>query len=312
MAKATQAPDSTQSGAEPPEIVAENPILYNKVWGKMHLHNDNWMGAIVGETGSGKSWAGLRLCEAVDPDFTIDQVAFDVVEFLRLVNDDSLGRGSMILFEEASVEASADSWQSKGNKVLRRVLDTWRHQNRGAAFTLPAFGNLDAGARGRMSALMQMFDKQEHLGYTVSKYKWIDQDTDTGKLYKKYPRLGGKKYKYLKIRKPSKELREAYEQRKREYTNELNQRLLNELLEEMGASPAADEESDALPEDPPGIAEHILSEKSLSDYVGDNHGQLYIDRDWIEMDYGIGAPKSKKVKKVLMREVGSLEDLVNE
>lgn len=291
---------ATASRPTPPDIVRGNPILRTKVWGKMNLHDDNWMGAIVGETGSGKSWASLRIAEAVDPDFSIDQVAFSMEEFMRLVLDDSHGRGSMIVFEEASVQANSHDWQSKGNKVLRQVLDTWRHQNRGVCFTLPAFGSLDKGARGRMSALIQMESKREDEGYTTAKYKWVDQDTDTGKLYKKYPRLGGKKYKRLKIQKPSRDLREAYEKRKEEFTNDLNEQLLQELLEDKGLLDEDDEEDE---KDPTTIAREIISGNSIPKYISDNHGQKYIDRDLIEIDYDIGARRSKKVKKLLKREV---------
>lgn len=281
----------------PPEIVRDNPVLRTKVWGKMHLHDDNWMGATVGETGSGKSWAALRIAEVVDPDFSVEQVAFSMEEFMRLVLDDSYGRGSMIVFEEASVEAAAHDWHSKSNEVLRNVLDTWRHQNRGVVFTLPAFGQLDKGARGRMSALIQMCEKNEGEGYTAAKYKWVDQDSDTGKLYKKYPRIKGKKYKKLKIRKPSKDLREAYEKRKEEYTDELNEELLEELLEDQ-----QDDEEEADEKDPKTIARGILENNEIEKYVSDNNGQRYIDRGKIEYEFDVGARRSKKVKTVLLEE----------
>lgn len=287
-----------RSNATPPEIVRDNDLLRQKAWGKMNKHDDNWMAAVVGETGSGKSWASIRIAEAVDPNFTVDQVAFGMREFMELVMDDSLGRGSVIVFEEASVEANAKEWYSKGNQVLRQVLDTWRHQNRGAIFTLPAFGQLDKEARGRMSSLIQMRDKHEDKGYTVAKFKRVQQDSDTGKLYKKYPEIGGRKYKLLKLNKPSKDLREAYEKKKTEYTNELNKQLLEDLIEEEEEDDADDELS------PKQIAEEI-KESGIDYYISDNHGQRYIDRDLIELEYGIGDKQSRKVKAVLKKEVGN-------
>jgi hypothetical protein len=282
---------------EPPERVAANPILYDQVWSTMHLEDDNWMGALVGETGSGKSWAGLRLCEVIDPDFTVDQVAFSVVEFLRLVNDDSLGRGSMILFEEASVELASLDFQSTENRFVRQVLDTWRHQNRGAVFTLPAFGGLDSGARGRMSALIQMWRKNKEQGFTVAKYKRLQQDSDSGKIYRKYPVIDGLKHKLLKFQKPSRDLREAYEQKKAEYTSELNTEMLEELLTQMEEN----QEDDGLKE-PKAIAEVIHEEDRLDEFISSNHGQLYIDRSLIEVEFGIGRRRSKTVKSLLQRD----------
>lgn len=287
--------------ANPPKIVRNNPVLRTKAWNKMNVHNDNWMASVVGETGSGKSWAAIRIAEALDPNFSVDQVAFGVLEFLQLVMDDSLGRGSIIVFEEASVEANAQEWYSVSNKVLRQVGDTWRNQNRGAIFTLPAFGQLQKQSRGRMSALIQMTHKNESEGYTVAKYKWCDQDSDTGKIYKKYPVIGGKQYKRLKIRKPSADLVEAYEKKKSEYTSNLQEELLEELLESM-----QDDEEEEDTKDPEVITDEIVANNKVEEYIGDNHGQKYIDRDLIELDYDIGRSRSKKVSKLLQRQ-GALE-----
>lgn len=290
---------SHRSGETPPELVRDNPILRQKIWGKMHLHDDNWMAAMVGETGSGKSLGAIRIAEAVDPNFSADQIAFSVREFMELVNDDSLGRGSVIVFEEASVEANAHEWYSKSNQVLAHVLDTWRHQNRGAIFTLPAFGQLVKPARGRMSALIQMRTKNEDKGYTIATYKRCQQDSDTGKIYKKYPVLGGEKYKFLKLGLPSDEVLEAYEEKKSEYTDDLNERLLEELIEEEEGVEEKEEEE----KDPRDIADEIVDGDSVDAYIEDNHGQRYINRDLIELDHDIGEKKSRKVKALLKREV---------
>ena len=286
-----------RSNASVPELIEDNPILRKLVWGRMHNHNDNWMAATVGDTGSGKSWASLRIAEAVDPNFSIDQVAFNVREFLELVRDDSYGRGSVIVFEEASVEASAHEWYSKSNRVLAKVLDTWRNQNRGAIFTLPAFGQLQKPARGRMSALIQMHQKNEDEGYTIAKYKRCQQNTDTGKIYKKAPRFGGRKYRFLKIQPPSEELREAYEQKKAEYNNELLDDLMAELVDEDEAE--AEEEMG-----PRDVAREVI-DNGIEDYVSQHpvNKMRYVDRELLQVDYGLSREKGKQAKKLIEREV---------
>lgn len=284
------------TGTAPDEVV-ENPILREFVWKKMNVENDNWMASVCGETGSGKSWATLRICEIVDPNFTVDQIAFSVLDFMKLVNDDSLGRGSIIMFEEASVEASAHEWWSKSNQILGSVLDTWRNQNRGAIFTHPAFKQLDKTARGRMSALIQMRSKNEDSGYTLGTYKRCQQDSDTGKIYKKYPYVRGKKYKYLKFQKPSKELREAYEEKKSQYTRDLNQELLAELEDEL------DQGDESVQEDPKSMAQEIIEADRIDEFISDNHGQRYIDRTLIEIEFDVGEKKSRKIKALLKPEV---------
>jgi len=294
---AASSPPQTEDGV--PEPVADNPVLKQEIWNAMHKRNDNWMGAVCGATGSGKSWASLRIAEVIDPNFTVDQIAFSVPEFLELVIDDSLGRGSMIVLEEASVMAASEDFMSKTNKAIRQVSDTWRHQCRGALLTLPAFGRLDSGVRGRMSALLQMMHVDKDAGLSRAKFKYIQQNSDTGKLYKKYPYVDGKQYQQLLLQKPSKELREAYEERKANFTQDLNRELLEELKEELDESEGGDPDTGG----PVSIADEIIAEGKLGEYIAENNGQEYIDRDLIELEYGIGARVSKKVKKKLQQEV---------
>lgn len=260
----------------------------------MHRQDNNWMGAVVGETGKGKSYTCLSIAEAVDPDFSIDQVAFSIEEFMRLVNDDSLGRGSMIILEEASVHAAAEDFHEVSNKVLRTVLETWRNQNRGALLNLPTFGRLDKGAKIRMTALIQQRAKFESEGYSLATYKHLQTNSDSGKIYRHYPRIDGREHKTLKIAPPSEELRQAYEERADQYTDKLNRELLESLLEE--------QEDDNERQDPEEIAEDII-DSGLDDYIDDNNGQRYINRNWIELDYDIGSGQSKTVKAALKRMV---------
>lgn len=294
----------SESSESMPEAVAQSPILKSQLWSRMHRQDDNWMGAVVGETGKGKSYTCLSIAEAVDPDFSIDQVAFGIEEFMRLVMDESYGRGSLIILEEASVEAAAEDFHNKSNKVLRTVLETWRNQNRGALLNLPTFSRLDKGARIRMTALIQQEAKFEQRGFSMAKYKHLQTDSDSGRIYRHYPTINGKENRWLKIAPPSKDIREAYEKKATEYNEELNRELLEELLEEK----RDDDEDD---KDPEHIAETILRE-GVNEYVNENHGQYYIARELIELDFDIGSRRSKKVKAAIERQLpnGDLESQV--
>lgn len=280
---------------KPPETVTASPILETQIWSKMNRQDDNWMSAVVGETGKGKSLFSMALAEAVWPDLSIDEVAFGLVELMRLVNDRSYGPGSMVILEEGSVEAAAEDFHELSNKVLRTVTETWREQNRGMIINLPTFARLDKPTRQRMTALIQVEKLYEGHGFSVAKYKHLQTNSDTGELYRHYPRINGKKHKYLKCRRPSQDLLEAYKKKKEEYTKDLNRDLLEQLLEEQ-------EEDDEDEKDPKRIGEEILAEGTLGDYVNENNGQEYLSTDLIELDFDIGARRSKKVKAYLERE----------
>lgn len=281
---------------EPPQ----NVILRHEAWAKMWAEDNNVLFTCVGDTGDGKSMAALRIGEVLDPNFSIDNVAFDIVEFLKLVMDDSFGQGSVIVLEEASIEASAMEWHSVSNKVFRQVLDTWRHQNRMAIITLPSFKALDKGARRRTSAIVEMEEAKAWKGYSQAKFKRAEYNNIDDNFTSPFPHLEGMKRKWIRFNLPSEELREEYETAKEDYTEGLNEDLLEELLEERGET----EDGETKLDDPKDIGDDILDGDTVPDeYIKVvNGGQRFIDTDAIELDYDIGARKSKKVKSYLLRE----------
>lgn len=274
----------------------DNVILEHEAWRKMWLEDNNAIWTVVGDTGDGKSMASLRIAEKIDPDFTIDQVANSIVDFLRLVMDDSLGRGSVIVLEEASVEASAYDWHSDSNRVFAKVLDTWRNQNRMAIINLPTFTKLEPGARQRTTGLVEMVEALPWRDYSTAKFKKPHHNNVTGDFWKQFPTIDGKKRKQMRFRLPDQDLIEAYDDLKDEYTSQLNEELLQQLLQ--------DEESEQAKKlTPSRICDKIQENEGAQEYIKDNHGQNYIDRDLIELEYGVGDSKSQKVKKLLEQEV---------
>lgn len=274
----------------------DNVILERDAWAKMWLENNNTLWTFVGDTGDGKSYATLRSGEVIDPNFSIENVAFNIVEFLELVMDDSYGQGSVIALEEGSVEASAYDWHSASNRVFAKILDTWRHQNRMGMINLPNFQALEKGARRRTKAIVEMQYAVPWKEYSQAKYKRVHYNNVTDNFTTPFPTIDHKVRKFIRFKMPSEDLREAYEKKKSEYTENLNEELLQELLE-------AGEKGEGEDMKPAEIAEEIVGNNELEDYISDNNGQEYIDRGLIELDYDIGERKGKKVKKALQREI---------
>lgn len=275
----------------------DNPIIEKFAWRPMWLEDDNAMWTVVGDTGSGKSYASLRLGEVIDPNFGIENVAFNIVEFLEKVIDDSFGQGSVIILEEGSVEASSYDWHSESNRVFAKVLDTWRHQNRMGIINLPNFMALEKGARRRSQAIVEMQHAAPWRDYSQAKFKESRYGNIEDKFTTPFPVIRGKQRKYLRFEMPSQELRDAYEKKKRNYTSDLNEDLLESLLAEQ-------EEQESTELKPQQIAEQIIEEGNEEDYIETaNNGQTYLKQEYIEMDYDIGGRKGKKVKAALKRQL---------
>lgn len=80
----------------------------------------------------------------IDPEFTIDRIAWTAEEFMRLVNDPSLHRSSVILVEEAGVNINRTEWYSFMNKAVSYVSQTYGYKGLVVLFTLPSLQLLDS------------------------------------------------------------------------------------------------------------------------------------------------------------------------
>lgn len=276
----------------------DNPILESRAWKKMWLENNNVLWTVVGDTGDGKSYASFRIGEVIDPNFGIENIAFDIIEFIEKVVDDSFGQGSVVVLEEGSVEASSYDWHSESNRVFAKILDTWRHQNRMGIINLPNFMALEKGARRRTKGIVKMQHAAPWRDYSQAKYYDANYGNIEDQFTTPFPVINGKERRYIRFNLPREDLMEAYEKKKEEYTSTLSEDLLEQLL-------SSKEEEEKRNQSPQDIADDIIESGDWEQrYVAENHGQRYIDRTEIEVEHDVGDGISKKVKKLLEKEVG--------
>ena len=195
--------------------------------------NKNFLGFIGGQTGSGKSWSSLRIAEELDPEFNIDRCVFGGLELMNLINSDKLKRGSVIVFEEAGIEMNSRNWQSITNKMLNYLLQTFRHRNFVLIFNSPFMDFIDNATRKLFHAEMLTVGIDFKKKQTKLKAQLLQYNSRMQKFY--YHRLkvikaeGNIPINIWRVDKPSDDLLEAYEKKKLEYTNRLNQKIYEEL-----------------------------------------------------------------------------------
>src|SRR3990167_817951 len=80
-----------------------NSQLCKNIWTAVHKDNENYILMIEGMPGKGKSYAALKLGEALDRNFTIKNVVFSVGEFLALLNE-TPPKGSVIVWDESGID----------------------------------------------------------------------------------------------------------------------------------------------------------------------------------------------------------------
>lgn len=198
--------------------------------------NKNFMVAVTGATGSGKTYTALRLAELWDKDFTSNNIVFTPKEFLKLLNSGTLKQGSVIVADEFGVSMNSRNWQSASNQVINYILQTFRSKNYVVIFTSPDFAFIDSSARKLFHCHMmtQGINFKEKL-CTIKPYM-LQINQRTGDIFYKYliPVIKGegeKKISELYVSLPSKQIIKEYEIKKETFVNELNKELELKLFE---------------------------------------------------------------------------------
>jgi len=181
---------------------------------------------------SGKSYGIIRAAEIIDPNFNIDHIVFSVKEFMVLLNSGTLGKGSVIVFDEAGVGIPKKMWYSISNKLFNFILQTYRWLNLCVFFTSPEM-NIDSDSLKLFHSLYETtrIDLNENMSYL--KPMMIESNYKTHKTYFKYLRVteNGRTDKLTEIgfKLANKDLLEKYEAKKRAFSEKLNKRVEAEV-----------------------------------------------------------------------------------
>jgi len=201
---------------------------------------------IVGTPGKGKSTLALKICEDIDPTFSIDRICYSIVDMVALLarkGKDELKPGSAIMFDEIVNESGSYSRTalSKHNQIMNFVIANMRARRIILIICLPKFTQLDKDIREvGLTGVFQMLHIDRKRNLSTTKYKWRTVNEMTGGIIDPFPRLidpkTGKKYKVTKIKwgRPSKELEKKYKIKKKEYMFERVNKWLGMLTDEKG------------------------------------------------------------------------------
>lgn len=224
--------------------------------GRTMRKNQNNLIAMVGKTGSGKTLSAISICEIMSKmdgvPFTIDNIVFSLLELMELINSGKLKRGSKIIFDEPQVSISARDFQSEANKVFNYLLSTFRHRNLTLFFCTPFESLLDKNTRKLFHARFETMSINRNTQTCRIKPRYIEYSDFKAEPYRKQLIVCFKdndgnnksqKLFYWDVPRPSKELEEAYEKKKLEFTNRLNQNISERLkkFDDSGKSMTAEQ-----------------------------------------------------------------------
>jgi len=102
----------------------------------------------LGKPGKGKSMAGLKTCERMDPTFSDDKIVFSGKQFKQAVKEEG---AAWILWDEPNKGLSHRKWYTEINQVVTVYLQTSRFREKNVIFALPHDKWIDKNARGVMA-----------------------------------------------------------------------------------------------------------------------------------------------------------------
>lgn len=218
--------------------------------------NKNFIYAMVGETGGGKSWATLSIMEALsimmNRPFSIkENFAWTPYEFMQVHNKNK-GRGTCICLDEGGTAINAKRFMSNVNIAIGNLYQTSRLYNYVYGLNLPDIGFLDKTVRKLLHCIIEVkhIDFERERTLIIPKLLMYDRgnadNKGDSKIYKKYLRVKRpfepvRPLKAIWVHKPSDVLIKEYELLKREFTDKLNKNVENvvrdpnmDLVEEGG------------------------------------------------------------------------------
>lgn len=219
------------------EINNNGRILANYARHRMMKKNKNVQQTFVGETGSGKTYSAGSFTGLVDPSFfdDMERIVFNAKDFMHEFQ--SMRKGEGLVFEEAGVELAARNFQSKINKAIGYVNQTFRHRNLCVTYTVPSMKFVELQVRDLLHAIvsMQWIDDDAEVAYgDVWKIKHDPVDGVSRRGYYEYISKGGQRgvIDRAGFSLPPQKWIAEYEKMKLDYTTELYQKIERELTEE--------------------------------------------------------------------------------
>ncbi len=201
-------------------------LLHYRLWGE----NKNFIVIFVGETGSGKSYSALALAEMIDPNFDISKVVYTPEEFFEVL--DRVGKGEVVIFDEAGVGVPAREWQTIQNRLMSYVLQVFRYKNIGVIFTTPSSDFIDKHVKllchYQILVLGHNSENQNICIVYKKKHHHVKGGLDWDALIFE---AGKKQYRprYILIGLPSEYLVNEYEKLSRQRKEEIRKKALEDL-----------------------------------------------------------------------------------
>ena len=282
-----------------------NNPFFQTIWDRLHKRNKNALILVHGETGSGKSYLGLKICYDIDPEFNITRVIHDPEEFFELLRGGTLKKGSAILFDEIGTTLTARRWYSFNNFIINNVLQTFRYRNLLVVFTVPSITFVDKNARKLIHYDIETLSIDEHDRMNIVKIarlKWSDR---TDKFYRTFFRLNKKTIMKWRIKiVGNRQLIKNYEAKALDFKSKVEEAGLAGILREKRADKVLDRK-EREGKKRKEVVEKICVDPQKYMKINMRKGvpKESLDRNFIEAEFNLTERESRRVVAVCNRKI---------
>lgn len=233
-----------------PKVIYHDPdedrgnALMRYIAHRVMNNNKNFLCAVTGMTGAGKSWSTGSMAEIYSSLTGIEynpkvHVIFSFKQLLDLINskDDSLKLkyGSVLTFDEPQVTINSRTWKSQANQAFNSLISTFRNLRLVIFFATPYMEFLDKQSRVLFHAEFKImgFDKETKM--SKIKPRFLEYMPGIDDFYRKRlevtykeknkPGYNSELLDIWEIPAPSDSWIKTYEELKASFTLDLNQKL---------------------------------------------------------------------------------------
>ena len=177
--------------------------IAQKITSKYNQHDT---AIIVGDKGSGKSWAAIRIAYEVSvevakikggkPDdyFTFENIAIITKDEVLRVLKTRMNQYSVVIFDDIGVGWSNRDFATKFNKVMNGIYQTFRTRNVFLIMTVPDPTYIDKLPRLMLHYQMEVVDSYFHKGFVEVKVKESKKIIHMNKNIYPYVTRNGSRY----------------------------------------------------------------------------------------------------------------------
>lgn len=283
-----------------------NPWLL-RTWRRVYRRNQNLLVLVYGETGSGKTYTCLKLARMIDPHFTLKQVVFDIDQFFKLLNSNTLHQGSVVIFEELGVAANARKWFSDENQWMSFVNQVFRTRNLIVFYTVPKLDMVDS----QLAKLTHAHIEADHIDFRSKRncfkiFDPVEYDEKGRKWFRHqvaYRRMGRTfKTKLWTVKRVNLMVAREYEKIRKGYETQLT-KSAGQAIDD-ATQRAAERKRTLSPKELESSVDDVINNRK--DYMDD--GRFYTDR--VMSKFTVGLPNARRIKEKVRERLVALGFLV--